>query len=339
MTTPISTEFTKLFGISSPIASAPMAYSTSPSLVASVIKAGGIGFLGAGNEPSPKLVEMIDQARAGLDANQQALVAMGFVGWVLDKFGSSESDPRLKTVLDKKVSGIWLAFGEDLGKYVTQIREHNKTSGHTTRILINVNTIEEAKKAANKWKADVVIIQGAEAGGRGSIHSPPTLDFLKQTVAAIPNGPPILAAGGVMKGSQMASLIEAGASGIVLGTRLLFTPECAVSGEMKEILLQTGPDSTSRSKATDILFPPGVWPDGVLARCVKNKIEEEFDAGLDPAERKAKIAGGDRDHLVIFAGSGVSEVKEIQPTETVVKTVHEEALASLKSSGSKLVAA
>lgn len=115
-----------------------------------------------GNEPSTKLEEMIDQARSKLGAEQQALVGIGFVGWVLDKFGSSESDPRLKTVLDKKVSAIWLAFGPDLGKYVAQIRGHVKATGHQTRILVNVNTVDEAKRAVKEWDADVIIVQGQQ---------------------------------------------------------------------------------------------------------------------------------------------------------------------------------
>ncbi|KAF9455983.1 hypothetical protein BDZ94DRAFT_1327274 [Collybia nuda] len=339
MSAEISTEFTKLFGISSPIASAPMAYATTPALVASVIKAGGIGFLGAGNEPSAKLEEMIDQTRSKLGTKQQSLVGMGFVGWVLDKFGSSENDPRLKTVLDKRVSAIWLAFGPDLGKYISQIRGHIKATGHQTRVLVNINTIDEAKKAANDWKADVIVVQGAEAGGRGSVNSLQTLEFVTQIVEAIPNGPPILAAGGVMKGSQMASLLKIGASGVVLGTRVLFTPECMFSEEMKQVLINAGPNSTSRSPAYDLVFPPGVWPEDIQARCIENKILEEYKIGLDPAERKAKISSGDVDHLIVYAGSGVSEVNEIQPTETVVKAIHVEAFAALRSSGSTLIPA
>lgn len=118
-----------------------------------------------------------------------------------------------------------------------------------------------------------------------------------------------------MNGSQMASLLEAGASGIVLGTRLLFTPECMMSEEVKQILLAAGPNSTSRSAATDIVFPPGVWPAGIEARCIDNAIVREFNDGLDAAERKARIQSGDKDHQIIFAGEGVSKVKELQPTE------------------------
>ncbi|KXN88567.1 putative nitronate monooxygenase, partial [Leucoagaricus sp. SymC.cos] len=323
-------------GISFPIATAPMAYATTPALVASAIKAGGVGFLGAGNEPAPKLAQMIDQARAGLTPEQQALVGMGFVGWVMDHF-NTETDPRLKTVLDREVSGVWLAFGNDLGKYVTQVREHSNSSGHNTKILVNVNTIDELKTAVNEWKVDVVIVQGAEAGGRGSIHSPPTLEFVKQAVPLVPSSTPILAAGGIMNGSQMAALLETGASGIVLGTRVLFTSESMISEEMKQVMTAAGPNSTSRSLAYDIAFPPGVWPAGIEARCIDNAIVQEFKDGLDPAERKAKIQAGDKDHLIIFAGEGVSEVNEIQPTETVIQAVAEEATASLKASGSKLV--
>lgn len=105
-----------------------------------------------GNETSANLEEMIDQARSKLGAEQQALVRMGFVGWVLDKFGSSKSDLRLKTILGKRISAIWLAFGPDLVKYVTvvQIRDYVGATGHQTRILVNINTVDEGKRAANE---------------------------------------------------------------------------------------------------------------------------------------------------------------------------------------------
>ncbi|KAJ3567902.1 hypothetical protein NP233_g6064 [Leucocoprinus birnbaumii] len=336
MTQTIKSEFAQLFGISAPIATAPMAYATTPALVASAIKAGGIGFLGAGNEPAPKLAAMIDQARAGLSPEQQALVGMGLVGWVMDRFNTGD-DPRLNTVLDKKVSGIWLAYGSDLGKYVEQIREHSKRTGHKTRVLVNVNTIDELNRAVNEWKADVVIVQGSEAGGRGSISSPPTLEFVRQAAPLVPSNIPVLAAGGIMNGIQKAALLEAGASGIVLGTRVLFTPESMISEEMKQVMIAAGPNSTSRSPAYDVAFPPGVWPAGIEARCIDNAIVREFKEGLDAADRKAKIQAGDSDHLIIYAGEGVAEVKDIQPTETVIKTITAQAIASLKASGSDLL--
>jgi len=326
---PVTNRFTKLFNLSTPLVSAPMAYATSPALVAAVINAGGLGFLGAGNEPAPKLAEALDEAAALVDADKRHLIGMGFVGWVLDMF-NKDTDPRLNTVLAKKPLAIWLAYGEDLGKYVRLIREHDAAQGRKTYLFVNVNSKDEALRAANEWKVDAIIAQGGEAGGRGGAFSPPLKAFVSEVVAALPNGPLILGAGGITTGAQAAEIIALGADAVVLGTRLLFTPECAFSDSMKDTLVAAGPNSTVRSQAFDIVFPPNVWPKGIEAQCVKNAIVTDYDEGLPPQERKAHISSGSPDYAVIYAGPGIADVNEIQPAAEVIKLVSKELAAALK---------
>ncbi|KAH9830262.1 uncharacterized protein C8Q71DRAFT_727517 [Rhodofomes roseus] len=332
----VNTKITELFNIKIPIISAPMAYATTPALVAEVIKGGGLGFLGAGAEPAPKIAQAIDEARALLSPELQRVVGMGFVGWVLDKL-NTDADPRFQAALDKAPSAIFLAYGPDLNKYVTQVRAFDASSGRKTFVFVTVNTVQEAVRAANDWKADVLVAQGAEAGGRGSVYSPPTAQFLKDVLAALPGGPPVVAAGGITTGQQIAAQLAAGAAGVVLGTRLLFTEECMYSDEMKDVLVRAGPDTTARSTAYDLAFPPGVWPDGIQARCVNNAIVTEFASGASPEERKANIAKGDRDHLIVYAGVGVADTSEIKKTADVMKTLHEETVAALEKSAPHLL--
>lgn len=85
-----------------------------------------------------------------------------------------------------------------------------------------------------------------------------------------------------MKGAQVASLLDPGALGVVLGTRVPFTPECIFSKEMKQVLITAGPNSTSRSPAYDLFFSP--W------RLAWHYSVEEYKADLDPAERKVKFS-------------------------------------------------
>ncbi|OSX67985.1 hypothetical protein POSPLADRAFT_1176997 [Postia placenta MAD-698-R-SB12] len=337
MSAAVSTKLTKLFNITSPIVSAPMAYATTPALVAEVIKAGGLGFLAAGNEPAPKLAQALDEARAAVGKDKQHLVGFGFVGCILDMFNTA-ADPRLKTVLDKTPSAVWLAYGKDLGKYVAQVREHN--AAHNTNILVflTVNTVEEALRAANELKVDVIVAQGAEAGGRGSVYSPPTGEFLQATLAAVPDGPPILAAGGVTTGAQIAALLTKGAAGVVIGTRLLFTHECMFSADMKQVLVEAGSDATARSPAYDVAFPPGIWPQGIEARCITNAIVADYKAGLDPLDRKTNLASGKKEYLLVYAGTGVGDVKDIRSAAEVVQELNSETISSLKTLGPQLLA-
>ncbi|KZT04211.1 NPD-domain-containing protein [Laetiporus sulphureus 93-53] len=314
-----------------------MAYATTPALVSAVIEGGGLGFLGAGNEPAYKIADALEEARAAVSKDKQHLVGVGFVGWVLDMF-NSEADPRLATVLDKAPAAVWFAYGQDLGKYVKQVREHDATRDHKTIVFVTVNTVEEAERATVEWKADVLVAQGAEAGGRGSIYSPPTEEFLRLVLEVIPSGPPVLVAGGINTGVQIAALLERGAAGVVLGTRFLFTNECMFPDEMKKTLIEAGADSTSRSPAYDLAFPPNVWPKGIEARCITNGIMADFEEGLRTEDRKANMASGKEEYLLVYAGTGVQDLNKIESTADVMQSLHSETNAALKNRAPQLLA-
>lgn len=216
---------------------------------------------------------------------------------------------------------------------MSQVHAFNAVREHKILIFVTVNTVEEAVAASKKWEADVIIAQGAEAGGRGNTCSPPTPEFVKSVVQTITDVI-VLGAGGITTGTQVASTLTMGASGVVLGTRFLFTRECMWTDEMKSVLIEAGPHSTSRSPVYDIVFPPGVWPKGNEARCVDNAIKADYDAGQSPAEIKAKISSNKKEYHVLYAGVGVADVNEIKSTADIMHEIHAETVAALRATGS-----
>jgi nitronate monooxygenase len=89
--------------------------------------------------------------------------------------------------------------------------------------------------AARVAGADAVIAQGMEAGGhvRGTL---PALRLLEQVRAALPDFP-VLLAGGVADADDVRTALEAGAVGVVSGTRFLLSEESAAHPEYKRRLL------------------------------------------------------------------------------------------------------
>jgi len=88
---------------------------------------------------------------------------------------------------------------------------------------------------------DVVVAQGAEAGGHrgtflGSFEDAlvPLAELLPDVVAAV--DVPVLAAGGIMDGTDAAHALALGAQGVQLGTAFLFTPECETPPEWFDAL-------------------------------------------------------------------------------------------------------
>ena len=143
------------------------------------------------------------------------------------------------------------------------------------------------------------------------------MNLLQAVLDAIPDGPVIIAAGGISTGAQIAALLTLGASGVVLGTRFLFTPECMYSDQMKAVLIDAGLNSTARSLAFDEINRTAMWPEGIDGRAIANDILVDYNKeGLDLEMRLKKAdedkAKGKTDRLVIWAGVGVGHVKEIK---------------------------
>ncbi|EDY62655.2 LOW QUALITY PROTEIN: dioxygenase, partial [Streptomyces pristinaespiralis ATCC 25486] len=236
-----------------PIVQAPMAGGAScPQLAAAVSETGGLGFLAAGYKTADGMYEEIKQVR-GLTARpfgvnlfmpqpgnaDPAAVGVyrvqlaGESTWYETPLGDPDRgrddgyDAKLAILLDDPVPVVSFTFGcpprsvlESFGK-----------AGTFT--IVTVTTPEEAQAA--QWAgADAVCVQGIEAGGHQGTHrDDPSADgsgygllallaLVKETVQM-----PVIAAGGLMRGSQIAAVLAAGASAAQLGTAFLVCPESA----------------------------------------------------------------------------------------------------------------
>jgi len=139
---------------------------------------------------------------------------------------------------------------------------------HTPSVWIHqCGSVAEAH-AAQVAGADAVIAQGLEAGGhvRGTL---PALRLLEQIRAALPDVP-VLLAGGVADAGDVRVALEAGATGVVSGTRFLLSEESAAHPEYKRRAL-----ASNRTVLTG-LFGFG-WP--APHRVVPNAATERWLRG------------------------------------------------------------
>jgi nitronate monooxygenase len=96
-------------------------------------------------------------------------------------------------------------------------------------------SVEEAQ-AAHQAGANAVIAQGVEAGGhvRGSV---PATELLARTKAALGDDFPVLSAGGLTDRSEAGARLDAGAEGVVCGTRFLMSEESGAHAGYKDRLI------------------------------------------------------------------------------------------------------
>ena len=168
-------------------------------------------------------------------------------------------------------------------------------------------------------------ISGIEAGGHGLSTAPPLFTLLPEIIRELgPNCPvPVVGAGGLTHGSQLAALLTLGASGIVIGTRFLATPECIWTESQKSVLISApSSQATARSMAWDHARGMSGWPKGIDGRGLKNKTWSDCEEGVSPAELKkrydASVLAGDDDTMVIWAGTGVGAVNQLMGAKVSV---------------------
>lgn len=119
-----------------------------------------------GFDSSEQLRSDLQSIRKSLKLSDDAVLpaGVGLLGWILDMTEASE-DPRIPAILEEKVAAVWFAFGNDLYKYIQAVRDFDAKREHKTKIFCCCNSVDEAVRAANEWKVDILVLQGALTSG------------------------------------------------------------------------------------------------------------------------------------------------------------------------------
>ncbi|EGX54938.1 dioxygenase [Streptomyces zinciresistens K42] len=332
-----------------PIVQAPMAGGVSvPQLAAAVSEAGGLGFLAAGYKTADGMYQEIKQLRgltgrpfgvnlflpqpeyadaAAVDVYAHQLA--GEAAWYETELGDPDSgrddgyDAKLAVLLDNPVPAVSFHFGVPSGDVLESLRRVG------TLTLVTATTPDEAY-AAQRAGADAVIAQGVEAGGHQGTHrDSPEKDGtglgLLSLVAQVREtvGLPIVAAGGLMRGSQIAGVLAAGAVAAQLGTAFLATRESGANALHKQALTHPLFTRTELTRAFS----------GRPARGLVNRFLREHGPYAPAAYpevhhltsplRKKAAASGDPQGMALWAGQGHRLAREL-PAGQLVETLAEE---------------
>ncbi|KAG2011483.1 2-nitropropane dioxygenase, variant 2 [Coprinopsis cinerea AmutBmut pab1-1] len=308
-----------------------MAGASGGALAAQVTLAGGFGFLAAGYGSADKLRAEFEIARNLIQPNEKGIlpVGVGFLGWLLDK-NEELAKEQISVALEYGVQAIWLSFGDRLDYWVDYIRKLNESKcGHKVLFFVQITSAKEAEMAVNVLKADIIVAQGTEAGGHGSANGLSLLALVPSVLSVVPpDGPPVLAAGGLVTGAHLAALLALGASGIVIGTRFLLCPESLYTDSQRNALLSADSTQSVRTMAFDEARETLGWPKGIDGRGLHNATVEDYNRGEDVKILRKKYQEAqekdDTSRIVVWAGASVGLMNKIQPAKEVVTEIHEE---------------
>ena len=237
----------------------------------------------------------------------------------------------VKNKIDLIVSGAGLP--KDLLSFV---------KGTKTKIAPIVSSGRCAKLISKLWMSkydyvpDMIVIEGPEAGGHLGFkpdeltpeNKPKLEDITKEVIAEVKEIEketgkeiPVVVAGGVFDGNDIAKFLKLGANGVQMATRFVATEECDASPEFKKAYVN--------AKKEDIKIIKS--PVGMPGRAVKNKFIKKVEESkskitkcynciktCNPAETPYCITRalinavkGNVDEGLIFCGSNVDRVDKI----------------------------
>jgi nitronate monooxygenase len=312
----LHTRLTELFDIEHPIISAPMAFAAGGKLAAAVTAAGGLGLIGGGYGDA-------DWLRRELAEAGNAKVGCGFITWSLAK-----RPELLDLVLARLPAAVMLSFGSPL-PFGQQI----KAAG--AKLICQVQTIEHARAAVDVG-ADVIVAQGAEAGGHGLVRStftlvPEVADYLAKAAPATV----LVAAGGVADGRGLAAALMLGADGVLVGSRFWASSEALVHGALQNAALGADGDATIRTSVVDIVRKLD-WPKPFTARVMKTGFVTDWhgrEAELDQpqlVEREmnryvSAMQSGDPANTGVWVGEAVGLIHDVRPAADLLLSMAGEA--------------
>ena len=285
--------------------------STAP-LAAAVAKAGGIGVIGATGMALAELEEEIHQARSLADG--------GIIG-VNIMFAAQQFSELVHTSLNAGIDIVFTGAG-----FSREIFQWGKELGTP---IVSIVSSAKAAVLAEKCGAPAVVAEGFEAGGHlGTDRS--VKEIVPEIVKAVKI--PVIAAGGIVNGQDMAEMIKLGASGVQMSTRFVLSQECTVSDKFKQAYLQ--------AKQEDVVIIKS--PVGLPGRAIKNALVKRIEQGQAPKPEeclhclkkcsheyciiKALINSteGRVDDGVIFSGQNVYKINDILPVDEIFAKILDE---------------
>ena len=253
----------------------------------------------------------------------------GLLGWT-----EATAGPQIEEALKRKnVKLIANALGTPPADIIKKIQDKGIHIGALC------GKIKQAK-AHKEAGLDFIIAQGGEGGGHtGEIGS---IVLWPQIVDAV-DGLPVLAAGGIGNGRQMAAAMSTGAQGVWCGSLWLAVEEAAAQPAEKDSYLNATSEDTIRSRA---------WT-GKPARMLKNKWTEAWENPDNPdplpmplqgmitfdAMRRTSIyagSGNTQDVSFNAAGQVIGQVKQIESVKDVIYRIINEYLDSVERLNSLL---
>ncbi len=277
-------------------------------LAAAVAEEGGIGIIAGSGITVEELRAEIRKARQ---------LTRGIIG-VNIMFAVREFAQLVRAAFEEKIDLLVSGAGFS--------RDMFSWGKETNTPVVPIVSTAKLAKLSEKLGAAAVIVEGTEAGGHLGTDRP-MREILPEVKEAV--NIPVIGAGGVIDGRDVAEVLKLGADGVQMGTRFALSEECSAAPAFKQYLLN--------AKEEDIVLVHS--PVGLPGRGIRNPftraVEENGDVKSSHCIRCLKqcegnfcvfsrlllAQQGDVYNGLIFSGAKFFKVKEILSVHQIFENI------------------
>jgi enoyl-[acyl-carrier protein] reductase II len=293
-----------LFSIEKPIIQAGMIWCSGWELASAVSNAGGLGLIGAGSMYPDVLRTHIQRCISATTKPFGVNVPLLY----------PNIDEHMKIIVEEGVKIVFTSAGNP--KTWTNFLQQKGII--VVHVVSNVKFAVKCKEVG----VDAIVAEGFEAGGHNGREETTTMVLIPSIKSAVDL--PLIAAGGIGTGSQMAAAFALGADGVQVGSRFVATHESSAHFDFKQAVLKANEGDTKLTlkQLTPVRLIKNKFYDAVETAQNKGATAEELTHLLGRARAKKGMFEGDLDEGELEIGQVSGMINEIKSAAEVVNEIY-----------------
>jgi enoyl-[acyl-carrier protein] reductase II len=305
----------ELFNIELPIVQAGMIWCSGWELASAVSNAGGLGLIGSGSMYPEVLRTHIQKCKAATGKPFGVNVPLLY----------PNIEEHMKVIMEEGVKIVFTSAGNPK-TWTNHLKQHGIKVVHVVSAVKFALKCEEAG-------VDAIVAEGFEAGGHNGREETTTLVLIPQVRKAVKL--PLIAAGGIGTGSQMAAAFALGAEGAQVGSRFVATPESSAHENFKQAVISSkeGDTQLTLKQLTPVRLIKNAFFEQVNEAEKRGASVEELTTLLGRARAKKGMFEGNLEEGELEIGQISASIGTIKPAAEVVHEIYDEFKATLKRLG------
>ena len=302
----------ELFNIKKPIIQAGMIWCSGWELASAVSNAGGLGLIGSGSMYPDILRIHIKKCKQATNKPFGVNVPLLY----------PNIEEHIKIIIEEGVKIVFTSAGNPK-IWTNHLKQHG---------IIVVHVVSALKFALKCVEAgvDAIVAEGFEAGGHNGKEETTTFVLIPQIKSSI--SLPIIAAGGIATGSQMAAAFVLGADGVQIGSRFVATFESSAHENFKNKIIQAkeGDTQLTLKQLTPVRLIKNKFFDEVIQAEQSGASIEELKNLLGKARAKKGMFEGDLIDGELEIGQVSASINEIKSAAEVVNEIYSDFKSVIK---------